>query len=215
MPGANDITVANIGTVPPLSYGFVRVTGMPLIDYTDPSDGTEWGFWALGDGEWDGFDTLWVNDLEIGWDWDAGTYHGAGSESYGGLFGTVHFHPGTDTPPGSSLLFATSTGYDQLLDQFWDSIPDVCTRLAYSGLAYYAIQWLKEPLTAGQKMSPIGDWRAMRCRMFDDMGNQTSYGFTTNPIWHFVDTWLRIAILPRTQYSIHLITGPGRALLPM
>ena len=57
-------------------------------------------------------------------------------------------------------------------------------------------------------MSMVGGWRAMKCRMFDDLGNQTSYGFTTNPIWHFVDAWLRIAIVPRTEYQLNLVGGP-------
>ena len=49
-------------------------------------------------------------------------------------------------------------------------------------------------------MSPVGDFRGMRCRIFDASGNVVNYSFTTNPIWHAVDLWLRRAIKP--EYAI-------------
>src|ERR1039458_10305977 len=63
------------------------------------------------------------------------------------------------------------------------------------------------PTTGGtQSLSPLGDFRGMRCRIFDGSGNQTGYYFTTNPIWHFVDVWLRRAIKP--DYAIDQVYGP-------
>ena len=70
---SGDICTANIGTPWPLCYGYFRATGMRLIDFTVlPTTavpaGTfpanmQIGFWDLGEGELDGCDALWINNI--------------------------------------------------------------------------------------------------------------------------------------------------------
>ncbi|HME57237.1 MAG TPA: hypothetical protein VKF63_02790 [Terracidiphilus sp.] len=209
------ISCAQIGTATPLCYGYVRATGMQFLSYTAP-DGTEYGGWLLGEGEWDGFDIMWNagnNCVALGnnpkYGWPPGTpYIPQGPNPP-----TIHFHAGTDTPIGSPIT-PTSSGPDQLCDSFWGAVPGAATALCLSGYAYYMMSWLPQawqkgyPGYNGATLAPVADWRSTKCRIFDQYGNQTAYGFTTNPAWHFVDSWIRVGILPRTEYNISLATGP-------
>jgi hypothetical protein len=210
---SGDISTANIGTPWPLSYGYFRATGMRLIDFTVlPTTavpaGTfpanmQIGMWDLGEGELDGCDALWINDiLQFAFD-----PHGnlMGSSLVGVVpadltttptLTAFWFHTGCDAPIGSSTA---SSGTTQQIDPLWSYIGDLVTPLCFSRRSYYAIGWT--PATNDSStLSPLADFRGMRCRIFDGAGNCVNYGFTTNPIWHFVDLWLRRAIKP--EYAI-------------
>ncbi len=218
MPTGN-ICTANIGTPLPLAYGFFRATGMRLIDFavaptvgvplgTFPA-GLEIGFWDLGEGELDGCDALWINnDLEFAFD-PLGILMGT---SYVGVtpsdtattptLNAFAFHTGCDAPTGAGPGYSA---VHQWIDPLWQYLGSLATPLCYSRRAYYAIGWTP-PTSGGGTIAPIGDFRGMRCRIFDGYGNQTAYIFTTNPVWHAVDLWLRRAIKP--EYAIDPSTGP-------
>jgi hypothetical protein len=193
------IAVARIGDTIPLAYGPVRATGMQAIQHADVA-GVQYGAFLLGDGAWDGPAVVWINQKPF-WFWDRGS-SGAGDPTIDAVF---HFHPGIDTPAGTSLTSATSTGGDQLLDEIWSDIPDFVNRLTWSRLAYYMVKW-----TPGSgdnsTLSVIADWRSRLCRIFDADGNQIDYRYTTNPAWHFVDAWLCKAIKP--TYALTTADGP-------
>ena len=208
-----DICTANIGSPLPLAYGNFRATGMRLIDYTVPSTASslpnmQVGFWDLGEGELDGVDALWISDeLQFAFDPD-GNLMGTSTVGVGSsdpatipTLNAFNFHPGHDSP----LLGGSTTGNRQQIDSLWGYTNGLVTPLAYSRRAYYAIGWTAATNDNAQ-MSPIGDFRGMRCRIFDSSGNQIGYSFTTNPVWHFVDLWLRRAIKP--EYAIDPLTGP-------
>ena len=59
----------------------------------------------------------------------------------------------------------------------------------------------------GEREAHTPRWRGIKCRIFDDMGNQTGYEWTRNPAWQWVDLWLRRAILPRSEYYIDSTSG--------
>ena len=209
MPSGN-ICTANIGTAWPLSYGYFRATGMQLIDFTIvptvavPS-GTfpanmQIGMWDLGEGELDGCDALWIADeLQFAFD-PSGNLMGSS------LLGVT---PADPTTTAALNFFTFHSGCDaavvggpsstQEIDGLWSYLGGLATALCYSRRAYYAIGWT--PATDdSETLTPVGDFRGMRCRIFDGSGNQVGYGFTTNPIWHAVDLWLRRAIKP--EYAI-------------
>jgi hypothetical protein len=55
-------------------------------------------------------------------------------------------------------------------------------------------------------VNPVGLWRCLRTRLFDDQGRTIGYAFNTNPAWHFVDVLLRRKIKP--DYKLDLQLGP-------
>ena len=214
----SDITNPNIGSAVPLCYGYVRATGMQVVNYTGPTpvgevdgqpnqplyaSGTQTGIWLLGEGEWDGFDAFWIDGKMCGCNYSGGSYQG----QWGTGQPIINFHAGTDTPPGTPLT-PSSNGPDQGCDILWGALPPIVNPLCYSGFAYYAFSWLPALFWKSPTLSPVGDWRSTKVRIFDDMGNQAAYGFSTNPAWHFVDAILRKAIVPRTTYNISMVTGP-------
>lgn len=221
MPGG-DINVLAMGTPLPLAYGFFRATGNRRIDYqllaneaTPQPANIQIGVWDLGEGELDGVNALWINDtLQFAYDVHgalmgtsllgvAPTGSGSDTIETTPTLNTFSFHTGCDAP----VYTGSSPGYSatsQLLDPIWTFSPAgyapsqlsvLETPMCYSRRSYYTIAWT--PATNDQSdISPVLDMRGMRCRIFDSAGNQTAYGFTTNPIWHAVDLWLRRAIKP-------------------
>jgi len=212
---AGDIQTTQMGTPWPLAYGFFRATGMRKIDFSvpaafadpQPAD-MQIGVWDLGEGELDGCDALWIND-ELQFAYDAN-----GNLMGQSLIGVVPTGSGTDTIATTPTLtsFSFHTGCDaplagtggtsqteQLEDPVLEPIGNLITPSCWSRRSYYTIAWT--PATDDNStMSPVADFRGMRCRIFDGFGHQTDYRFTTNPIWHFVDLWLRRAIKP--EYAI-------------
>ena len=212
---AGDICVANIGTPVPLNYGFNRLTGMQLVDFAVPSIATtnpnmQIGMWDLGEGEQDGISTLWIdNILQFGFD-PSGNEIGTSTlgvtpsdTTTTGTLVNFGYHNGNDAPLGSS---PGSSATQQLIDPLWSYLGSLVTPLCYSRRAYYTIGWIP-PTDGSSTLSPIGDFRGIRCRMFDGNGNQIGYAFTQNPIWHFVDAWLRRAIKP--EWTIDAVAGPS------
>jgi hypothetical protein len=166
------------------------------------------GFWDLGEGELDGVDALWINGLlQFAFD-PSGIPMGPSLVGYtpsdiltSPILSSFSFHSGCDAP----VVVAGTSATLQEHDPLWAYLGSLVTPLCYSRRAYYVIGWTPAENNS-QTLSPIGDFRGMRCRIFDGNGNQVSYGFTTNPIWHFVDLWLRRAIKP--DYAIDYNLGP-------
>jgi hypothetical protein len=192
-------------------------------------DGTQYGLWILGEGEWDGFQSLWNQMSPL---FDIGDNYDITTGSYGTYAPNpplIHFHSGTDGALGASLPAPSSNGPDQGCDNWIGEIPVGAALLAqtYSRMAYYMMKWLPQDLIVagsppqpigirqiGNTLNPIGDWRALRCRIFDDMGNQTGYQWTTNPAWHYVDAWIRCALMPRSEYQLNMSPGPPFVTTP-
>jgi hypothetical protein len=215
----------------PLSYGYIWATGKRSKYYQLQNTGdsvneyTRLGLWKLGHGEWDGCVELWINDLLV---WNGvNTPAKKVIRSYGfnwlqALDGNpegfvFNFHSGSDSPLGGTLL-PTSVGPDQGLDILSPLYPPAVQCLPESRIAYYSLM-RKQPILIQSSnngndasmwtdIAPIGLWRALRCRMFDDDGNQTGYAFTTNPAWHFVDVLLRRKLMP--DYRLDLTYGPDQ-----
>jgi len=226
---AGSLTNANVGAALPLCYGLIRVTGDELGFITDPPSSStppypppagttplmQCGMWAGGEGEWDGPDALWINNNRmfaydqngnfIPPDPTVGTIPVGASSAYtsplAGTLNIFNFHPGVDAP----LLGDNLIG-PQSLDTIWSHFEGLVTPLCYSRVAYWVIGWTPQIGTSPGNMQPSLDMRTMKCRIFDANGNQTGYAFTTNPIWHLVDSDLRRSIKP--QYTIDSRTGP-------
>jgi hypothetical protein len=210
-----------------LSYGFVWVTGKRDAYFQIQDTGnhhmdyTRVGRWMLGHGEWDGPIELWIGDKLV---W-RGNVPGTPATGFSGqnwikaLDGGPNFvfnwHSGCDSVIGSGLA-PTSSGPDQGVDVLCAQFPSAINPLHYSRIAYYMLM-RKQPIpnqtnthqddpSQWGDINPVGLWRALRCRLFDESGNMTGYAFTTNPAWHFVDVLLRRKLFP--DYSLDPVAGP-------
>jgi len=145
------------------------------------------------------------NGTYIGPNPTTGTIPAGGGPAYTSpLVGTLnffHFHSGVD-----AALVGAADNAKQGLDPLWSWFNGLVTPLNYSRMAYWGIGWTPQIGSSAGDMQPVLDMRCMRCRIFDGSGNQIGYRFTTNPIWHMVDAYLRRAIKP--QYSIDSVAGP-------
>jgi hypothetical protein len=213
----------------PLAFGYVWATGLrkgyyqlgePLTTGDSALDYTRVGYWILGDGEWDGPMELWTNDTLI-WNGDTTiTSNWKGWNWYDCLDNArqrivFNFHRGADSIIGSGLT-PGSYGPDQGVDALWSLFPSAIQPLHFSRMAYYGLM-RKQPIenqtnthqndpSQWTDLAPIGLWRALRCRLFDDEGNQTGYAFTTNPAWHRVELYLRRKVFP--DWGIDFVAGP-------
>ncbi|MDR3723259.1 MAG: hypothetical protein P4K83_02065 [Terracidiphilus sp.] len=214
------------GTPIPLSYGYVWATGKRHAYYTLQNTGysgldyTRAGIWLLGHGEWDGLVELWINDklasrgfgtvknVWQGWNWDTALDY----PNQGIVWG---WHSGCDAVIGSGLT-PQSSGPDQECDKLWSVFPSAIQPLCFNRIAYYTIM-RKQPVlwqTSNSQsdpaqwtdINPVGLWRALRVRLFDAAGNVTGYAWTRNPIWHWVDAWLRCELFP--DYNLTYNVGP-------
>ena len=218
------------GTPIPLTYGYAWVTGKRHAYYTLQNTGdsvnayTRLGIWLLGHGEWDGPIQLWINDRLVWNGGNAPAQHQIRSYGFNWLAAldnpnpegfVFNFHSGCDTPLGASLT-PSSTGPDQNVDILWPLLPLAIQALPFSRIAYYSLM-RKQPIvnqtsndgnnaTQWTDVAPLLLCRALRCRLFDDEGNQTGYAFTTNPIWHYIDLVLRRKLFP--DYGLALNVGP-------
>jgi hypothetical protein len=105
-----------------------------------------------------------------------------------------HFHGGSWATIGMPNNLV-SFGPEQATDSWLGYFPGTTPPLAFSGAAYI---FVRAASTNGQPttLSPTGVYRTTRCRIFDDNGNVTNYGFTTNPTWQMIETLLRFHIKP-------------------
>jgi hypothetical protein len=223
MPGG-DICTVNMGTPWPIAYGYFRATGMQKISYSVPAAPVtggglqpadmQIGAWDLGEGELDGCNALWINDvLQFAYDQNGNLM---GQTLLGVMPSTSEETDPTDnisnTPTLTSFSFTRlrcpADGVPVAASQLssWNRSRARADREFDHSVVLVAPHLITRSPGRPRRMTTrpcrrLGDFRGMRCRMFDgSFGHQTDYRFTTNPIWHFVDLWLRRAIKP--EYAI-------------
>jgi hypothetical protein len=165
-----------LGIPLPLCYGKVRAVGNLMLFY-QKADKSRIAFFALGEGEWDGIDRLWVNRKLID--------HTDTSK--------VHFHPGIDGILGHGLT-PDSTGGDQKVDTFFNDLPPWVQPVTFDRKAYLALKIADDPGAPTAETEVLGDYRTTKVRIFDNSGTETSYAYSTNPAWQILDILLRLLL---------------------
>ncbi len=125
---------------------------------------------ALGEGEWDGPERIWVNGLELNLNDTA----------------SFHFHPGLDGALGRETDPATR---NQKICSFFPS--NFVPQLTFARTAYAAFKLRRDPTAPGPEFDIRGIYRTLRVRAFDAAGNQTAYAYSFNPAWVALDILLR------------------------
>lgn len=134
-------------------------------------------FVGLGEGEWDGINSLIINKEYVD--------HTDTTK--------FHFHPGIDGELGNGLG-ATSTGGDQRVDTFWLQLPAAAKKVTFSRLAYLAMKVAADPKAPSADLDWIGEYRGLKVRIFDNTGAQTSRAHSTNTVWQMLDLIIRYEV---------------------
>lgn len=182
-----DLTTAYLDQPSFIAYGLVRGAGN-LVFQQQLSDNSTLAFYVLGDGPWDSQVRLWINRKAIALP-----------------SANVHFHPGLDGEIGNGMA-AASTGGDQHVDAFWSSVPGL-TPVTYSRYAWLAVKVAPDPGAPSASLEVLGDYQAMRCRIFDAGGNQTAFQWTQNPAWWICDRIIRKFVLREGKVNQPLVAA--------
>ena len=171
-----DILTASLGKPVVLAYGRHVVGGNVILkDETDAARTI--AFIALGEGEWDAVEALWVN--------------GQGVD--GELPDVFHFHRGlTGQLSMDGTLFPEGTGSPWPFTSDGDQKVDVLTPpgvqgLTFSRTAYLALNVPFDAFAPGPELTVQGIFRTRKVRLFNAQGVQTGYQYSENPAWQIAD----------------------------
>ena len=161
-----DILTASLGKPLVLAYGRHLVGGNVILKDETDADHTIL-FIALGEGEWDSVEELYLNEKLL-----------REIEDF-------HFHPGVDGQLSSNgTLDPEGLTGDQKVDSL---TPPGVQGLTFSRTAYIALNAPFDVFAPGPEMIVRGIFKTRKVRFFDAMGVQTGYGYSENPAWQIGD----------------------------
>jgi hypothetical protein len=176
-----------------LAYGRHLVGGTPVFQ-DEQTDGSTVLFIALGDGEWDAIEYLWVNGKLV----DVTDTN------------IVHFHPGTD---GETGVESTPAVRNQKICSFF---PAGFTQTTFSRTAFLALHLAADPTAPSAAYDIRGIFKTRRVRLFDAAGTQTDYKYSANPAWQFLDAYISLYLMPRALAGAALTNAAkGRINFPV
>ena len=160
---------SSLGQPLPLWYGKHILAGRAIFEQGVAAADTRL-FLALGEGEWDGLEKLWINGEVVD--------HTDTSR--------VHFHPGTEGELGVESSPGTrNQKICSLIPAGWP------TPFTWSRTAYLALQLKDDPTAPNSDFHVLGIYRTARVRDFDDTGAQIGFTYSANPARAFLDLLIR------------------------
>lgn len=183
-----DLSTSFLGLPATEAYGLVRGAGNLGMQQA-LSDGTRVSFYILGKGPWKGISELWINDALVGLPNVA-----------------VHFHQGFEGEIGNGLS-AVSTGPDQHVDSFFTSLPSALVPVTFSGYAWLALKTPPDPDAPSADLTVLGTYQARMVRLFDNLGNQTSFDWTQNWAYIIADYLIRKFVLREAKPNQPLVAA--------
>ena len=206
-----DILTASLGKPIVLAYGRHVVGGNVILkDETDAAQTL--AFVALGEGEWDGIEKLYINGQEVALELPENF------QFHKGLPGQLSSN-GTLDPEGRGSLWPFEEDGDQKVDAL---TPPGIQGLTFSRTAYLALRIPFDPFAPGPELSVRGVFRTRKVRIFDASGIEIGYEYSENPAWQIADLLTTIRGLPDSRldwqsfseaaaYCDQLITINGQA----
>ena len=159
-----------------LAYGRHIVGGNVIFQHKHKTqDDRVTLFVALGEGEWDSPERIWVNGRQIDLN-DTSIFH---------------FHPGLEGQLGPE---ADPTLRNQLICSFFPA--GFSPQLTFSRTAYAAFNLRRQVTAPGPGFDIRGIYKTTRIRQFDSAGNLTAYAYSFNPAWVALDVLLRRFLFP-------------------
>ncbi len=145
----------------PLAYGRHVVAGNLIL--RDDQAGQSVLFVALGEGEWDAAETVYLNGVAL-----------AASK--------FHFHPGKDGEVGTGGVDG-----DQKIDLWF---PGGLQGTTFSRTAYIAILADDVIFAPTDDFDIRGIYRTRKVKTFDSIGTELSFAYSANPVWCALDLLL-------------------------
>lgn len=176
-----DVLTSSLGKAIALAYGRNVVAGNVILQHQG-DDGRTVAFIALGEGEWDAIEELYVNGALV----DINSV------------GTFHFHRGSAgevsndnllNPEGTGALYPFTDAGDQKVDAL---TPPGVQGLTFSNTAYLALSIPFDAYAPGPALDVRGVYRTRRVRIFNSAGVQIDYRYSENPVWQIADLLTRI-----------------------
>ncbi len=183
-----DVLTASLGRPIVLAYGRHVVGGnVILMDQSDPQFTI--AFIALGEGQWDAVEDLWVNGLQI----DV-TMPGI-FQFHKGLRGELSSSGALD-PEGQGALYP----FDQDGDQKVDSLtPPGVQGLTFSRTSYLSLKVPLDVFSPTPSLEFQGVFRTRKVRIFNSSGIQTGFEYSDNPAWQIADMLTTVRGLPDSR----------------
>ncbi len=178
------VLASRMGEPMTLAYGRHLVAGAPVFQ-DQQMDGSTILLVALGEGEWDAIEYLWVNGKPVDITDTA----------------KVHFHPGLDGETGTE---STPGVRNQKICSFF---PAGFTQTTFSRTAYVALHLAADPAAPSAEFDVRGIYKTRRVRLFDAAGNQTDYLWSANPAWQLLDAYISLYLKPRALINAALTAG--------
>jgi hypothetical protein len=169
-PGAVEkiaLLESSLGRPVPLCYGRHIVGGNVIYQNVSSVDQLTTYLVALGQGEWDALETLWISGVKYETPFDTAV---------------VHFHPGLDGALGIETDPSTA---NQKICSFYPV--GFSPQLTFSRMAYLAIQMTPDAETPDVALDVRGIYRTKKVRTFDAYGAQVSYVYSANSAWVILD----------------------------
>jgi putative tail protein len=183
-----DILTASLGRPIVLAYGRHLVGGnVILMDQSDLQYTT--AFIALGEGQWDAVEDLWINGLQI--DVTApGLF-----QFHKGLRGELSSN-GTLDPEGQGTLYPFDEDGDQKVDSL---TPPGVQGLTFSRTSYLSLKFPLDVFSPTPGIEFQGVFRTRKVRIFDSLGNQIGFAYSDNPAWQIADLLTQVRGLPDSR----------------
>ncbi len=189
LPDDLDLLTAVLGRPVVWAYGRHIVAGNVILMDDSPGDHRR-VFVALGEGEWDAPENVWVNGETF-------TDRSGLADGQGYLF-----HPGK---PGE-----TGTGGETGSQKISRWFPGGVTQLNFSHTAYIAL-WIPRDVAApGPDLDIRGIYRARKLQEYDSSGSPTVFQWSANPSWEILDLLLNFFKLPTSRIDFaSFVTAAG------
>lgn len=194
-----DVLTASLGKPIVLAYGRHVVGGNVILKDETEADQTM-VFLALGDalgaGEWDALEELFVNGVE----WDVTSPENI--QFHKGLPGERSSHVAEDGtvdvlyPEGIGALYPFTQPGDQKVDSL---TPPGVQGLTFSHTAYLALRIPFDVFAPGPELSIFGVFRTRKLRIFDAQGVQIGFQYSDNPAWQIADLLTTVRGLPDSR----------------
>jgi len=183
-----DIVTASLGKPIPLAYGRHVVAGNVILKDETDADRTI-VFIALGEGEWDGIEELYVNGAAVDIT-SPGSFH-----FHKGFHGQLSSN-GTLDPEGTGSLFPFVADGDQKADGL---TPPGIQGLTFSRTAYLALYVPFDVFAPSPALDVRGVFRTRKVRIFNSEGVQIDFQYSENPAWQIADLLTTVRGLPDSR----------------
>lgn len=174
-----ELLTGGLGLPIVIAYGRHIVGGNVIYQNVSEVDGETVAFVALGEGEWEEAENVWVSGEEIDIE-DTDIFH---------------FHPGLDGELGVEVSPGTPN------QKYCSLFPSSYTqpRCNFSRTAYIGLVLEGDPDVPDVQLEIVGIYKTKKVRIFNASGTETSYEYSVNHAWCILDMLINRWLMPHAK----------------